>query len=195
MANKITVYHGSPKMIEKPVFGAGNPQNDYGLGFYCTESLELAKEWACSVETDGFANQYTLDLKDLSVLSRPEFNKILDAEFKKRGWLCQPQVFDNDDDAYARFDFMKDRIGVEVQFGHSSFIGIDLLKFQVASFSNLDTIDFGVYITTTAAFQKELKSKYGLKWEGSLTFEKVVRYLPYIRSAIQVPIYVIGIDV
>ena len=69
MENKITVYHGSPKIIEKPVFGVGNPQNDHGLGFYCTESLEFAKEWACSVETDGFANQYTLDLKDLSVLS------------------------------------------------------------------------------------------------------------------------------
>lgn len=133
--------------------------------------------------------------KDLSILSRPDFNKILNDEFEKRGWVSQPPVFDKDDDAYAKFDFLKDRIGVEVQFGHSSFIGIDLLKFQVASFSNLDTIDFGVYITTTAAFQKELKSKYGLKWEGSLTFEKVVRYLPYIRSAIQVPIYVIGIDV
>ena len=69
MPNKIKVYHGSPKMIERPVFGVGNPQNDYGLGFYCTESEELAKEWACSVETDGFANQYTLDLTDLSVLS------------------------------------------------------------------------------------------------------------------------------
>lgn len=133
--------------------------------------------------------------KNLAILSRPEFNKILDAEFNKRGWVTQPPVFDKDDDAYARFDFLKDRIGVEVQFGHSSFIGIDLLKFQVASFSNLDTIDFGVYITTTAAFQRELKNKYGLKWDGSLTFEKVVRYLPYIRSAIQVPIYVIGIDV
>ena len=123
------------------------------------------------------------------------FNKILNSEFEKRGWESQPPVFDREDDAYAKFDFLKDRIGVEVQFGHSSFIGIDLLKFQVASFSNLDTIDFGVYITTTAAFQKELKNKYGLKWGGSLTFEKVVRYLPYIRSAIQVPIYVIGIDV
>ena len=133
--------------------------------------------------------------KNLSVLSRPEFNKNLNSEFQKRGWEAQPPVFDKEDDAYAKFDFLKDRIGVEVQFGHSSFIGIDLLKFQVASFSNLDTIDFGVYITTTAAFQKELKSKYGLKWDGSLTFEKVVRYLPYIRSAIQVPIYVIGIDV
>ena len=133
--------------------------------------------------------------KNLSILSRPEFNKILNMEFDKCGWKTQPPVFDKEDDAYAKFDFLKDRIGVEVQFGHSSFIGIDLLKFQVASFSNLDTIDFGVYITTTAAFQKELKSKYGLKWDGSLTFEKVVRYLPYIRSAIQVPIYVIGIDI
>lgn len=69
MSNRVTVYHGSPRIIEKPVFGMGNPNNDYGLGFYCTESLELAKEWACSVETDGYANQYALDLKNLSVLS------------------------------------------------------------------------------------------------------------------------------
>lgn len=133
--------------------------------------------------------------KDLSILSRPEFNKILDAEFKQLGWTCQPQVFDSEDNAYARFDFMKDRIGVEVQFGHSSFIGIDLLKFQVASYSNLDSIDFGIYITTTRDFQKHLRDTYGLKWDGSLTFEKVTRYLPHIRSAIQVPIYVIGIDI
>lgn len=133
--------------------------------------------------------------KDLSVLSRPELNRILEREFGTRGWQCQPQVFGNDDDAYARFDFMKERIGVEVQFGHSSFMGIDLLKFQVASYSGLDSIDFGIYITTTKAFQKYLKDTYNLTWEGSLTFEKVIRYLPHIRSAIQVPIYVIGIDI
>lgn len=69
MENKITVYHGSAKVIEKPVFGLGNPNNDYGLGFYCTETIELAKEWACSGETDGYANKYALDMSDLSVLS------------------------------------------------------------------------------------------------------------------------------
>lgn len=69
MSNPLIVYHGSPKVIEKPVFGIGNPNNDYGLGFYCTETLELAKEWACSVETDGYANKYTLDMTGLSVLS------------------------------------------------------------------------------------------------------------------------------
>lgn len=69
MTNKLTLYHGSPKIIEKPVFGAGNPNNDYGLGFYCTETLDLAKEWACSSEADGFANKYSLDLNELSILS------------------------------------------------------------------------------------------------------------------------------
>lgn len=133
--------------------------------------------------------------KNLDKLTRPNFNKLLDDAFKDHGWDTQPPVFSAEDDTYARFDFLKDRVGVEVQFGHSSFIGIDLLKFQVASYSGLNTIDFGVYITTTKAFQRHLQSTYGLKWDGSLSFEKVIRYLPHIRSAIQVPIYVIGIDI
>lgn len=36
---------------------------------HCTETIDLAKEWACSVESDGYANQYTLDMSELSVLS------------------------------------------------------------------------------------------------------------------------------
>ena len=57
MAESLTIFHGSRRIIEKPVWGEGNPHNDYGLGFYCTESLELAKEWGVSDETDGFANE------------------------------------------------------------------------------------------------------------------------------------------
>ena len=53
----ICVYHGSSQIIQQPVIGKGNPNNDYGLGFYCTESVELAKEWACSAEADGFTNR------------------------------------------------------------------------------------------------------------------------------------------
>ena len=91
-------------------------------------------------------------------------------------------------------DFLKERIGVEVGFGHPSFIGIDLLKFQISSYSGLDRIDVGVYIVTTKGFQKQIKSEFGQKWGNSLNYEKVVRYLPHFKSAIQVPVYVIGID-
>ena len=64
----MTLYHGSGKIVTTPAFGVGNLLNDYGLGFYCTERLELAKEWACSENNDGFANRYELDMTNLSVL-------------------------------------------------------------------------------------------------------------------------------
>lgn len=127
-------------------------------------------------------------------LSRPRFNKILNKLFTDKGWESQPAVFNEPRDPSAKMDFLKDRIGVEVAFGHSSFMGIDLLKFQVSSYSSLDQIDVGIYIVTTKSFQKRMIKEYKQKWDGSLNFEKVVRYLPHFKSAIQVPIFVIGID-
>lgn len=62
------LYHGSPEIVEVPTYGKGSETNDYGRGFYCTESPELAKEWACPTVKDGFANKYELDLSDLKVL-------------------------------------------------------------------------------------------------------------------------------
>lgn len=72
----IDIYHGSVKLVEKPLFGAGKPHNDYGRGFYCTEHAELAKEWACSADSDGYANHYQLDMTGLTVLNlnEPEYN-------------------------------------------------------------------------------------------------------------------------
>lgn len=67
--SRITIYHGSEKIIEKPNLKAGKKHNDYGQGFYCTEDIELAKEWACKNDNDGFVNVYELDLIDLKVLN------------------------------------------------------------------------------------------------------------------------------
>lgn len=64
----ITIYHGSQQIVEKPIFGQGKKHNDFGLGFYCTESDALAKEWAVSSLKDGFSNKYTLDTEYLNVL-------------------------------------------------------------------------------------------------------------------------------
>ena len=64
-----TIYHGSVSVIEKPVFGAGNRANDYGLGFYCTENADLAMEWAVRRDHDGWANEYEIDDDGLAVLN------------------------------------------------------------------------------------------------------------------------------
>ena len=44
MDKLITVYHSSKQIVEVPAFGLGRKNNDFGLGFYCTESIDLAKE-------------------------------------------------------------------------------------------------------------------------------------------------------
>lgn len=131
---------------------------------------------------------------DVATLSRPRFNEILQNAFVEKGWEDQPAVFDEPGDPAARMDFLKERVGIEVEFSHSSFLGIDLLKFQVGSYSGLNKIDVGVYIVTTREFQKRMKKEFDQNWEGSLTYQKVIRYLPHFKSAIQVPIYVVGVD-
>lgn len=62
------LYHGSSEIVEKPTYGKGYAHNDYGRGFYCTESLNLAKEWACPETKDGFANKYEFNTKGLKIL-------------------------------------------------------------------------------------------------------------------------------
>ena len=58
----LTLYHGSPEIVEVPEYGKGSAHNDYGRGFYCTEHVELAREWACPEPgADGYANEYELD--------------------------------------------------------------------------------------------------------------------------------------
>ena len=75
MDKLITIYHGSKQVVETPVFGEGRKNNDFGLGFYCTESNDLAKEWAISSLRDGFSNRYTLDTEFLNILklNSPEY--------------------------------------------------------------------------------------------------------------------------
>lgn len=82
MGSKLLLYHGSQQVIKEPVFGYGNVHNDYGLGFYCTESEDLAGEWACTAEFGGFANQYELDTKELSML------RLTNGEYHILNWLA-----------------------------------------------------------------------------------------------------------
>jgi len=64
-----TLFHGSESPIKVPKFGFGKRNNDYGMGFYCTESEELAKEWAVARDHDGWANRYVINEKGLTILN------------------------------------------------------------------------------------------------------------------------------
>lgn len=80
--SNLTLFHGSDHIIEKPDFHLGKTNNDYGRGFYCTEELEMAKEWACKQNNDGFANKYILKLDSLKILN------LLDGSYNLLHWLA-----------------------------------------------------------------------------------------------------------
>ena len=73
---KIILYHGSPNKVVVPQFGFGEGKHDYGKGFYLTENIELAKEWAvCRPdETNGWVHKYELETNDLKILDFQEHN-------------------------------------------------------------------------------------------------------------------------
>lgn len=67
---KIILYHGTPDKIVVPKFGGGDDKHDYGRGFYLTENIELAKEWAvCRPnDTNGWVHKYELETAGLKIL-------------------------------------------------------------------------------------------------------------------------------
>ena len=74
--SKIILYHGTSDKIISPTYGLGNEKHDYGKGFYLTESIELAKEWAvCKPnDTNGWVHKFILDTEGLKVLDFQEKN-------------------------------------------------------------------------------------------------------------------------
>ena len=78
----IKLLHGTDHIIEVPDIRIGNPHNDYGQGFYCTRADEMACEWACKKNTDGFVNVYDFDDTDLEVLN------LLDGEHTVLNWIA-----------------------------------------------------------------------------------------------------------
>ncbi|WP_022760489.1 DUF3990 domain-containing protein [Butyrivibrio sp. AD3002] len=79
---EMTIYHGSVQVVNKPVFGYGRDDNDYGRGFYCTEDPELAREWAAITDKGGFLNTYRLNTEGLKIL------RLLSPDFHILNWLA-----------------------------------------------------------------------------------------------------------
>jgi len=116
------IYHGSSVEIPKPQLGKGRPNNDYGRGFYCTEDIEMAREWACrGKEPPGWVNAYELSEGDLSVLD------LMSPEYTILNWmavLLTNRTFDLDTDIaievkdYLVANFMPPVIESDVVIGY-----------------------------------------------------------------------------
>ena len=166
--SKLVIYHGSKDIIEKPYYHGGKAENDYGFGFYCTESLELAKEWSCSNnENNGFANKYSIDLSGL---------KILDLTDKRYSILIGFRA----DDSYFSFarDFVNNTIPVRKlsqamelgQLGKQVVI-VSELAFSKLHFEGFETADRLEYFTKRKARDEKAREDYlkGTRKSATLT--------------------------
>ena len=121
MKQDLTIYHGSQQIVEIPKFGIGKKYNDYGSGFYCTENIELAKEWACPVKNDGYSNKYIIHLDGMNIM------QLTKGEFNILNWLAillANRKFDitspvgNSAREFLLNRFMPDTTGVDVMIGY-----------------------------------------------------------------------------
>ena len=121
MSQELILYHGSQQIVKVPQFGIRKKYNDYGSGFYCTENIKLAKEWACPVKNDGYLNKYCLALEGMNVmyLTKGKFNIL--------NWLAillMHRKFDitssvgNSAREYIISHFMPDITQVDVMIGY-----------------------------------------------------------------------------
>ena len=173
--NTKILYHGSKEVIKKPTLRGGKESNDYGYGFYCTENIELANEWACPDNNDGYANKYELDMTALNVL---DLTKL---EYNILNWMALLLQFRNPkgmtpNDEMAREYILKnfsiDLTKVDVIIGYRA----DDSYFSFAR-------DFLKNTITVAQLSRAMElGKLGI--QVVLHLEKAFEQLKYIESTI-----------
>ena len=179
------IYHGSTAVIEKPIFGFGNPHNDYGRGFYCTESESHSKEWACQKNADGFANKYELDIQGLRILN------LSDSSFNILHWLAilmQNRIFTPKSPlGKQNLDFLKEKFKLEYEsfdvilgyrandsyFSFASDFLENIIPLEnLASSMKLGSLGLQVVLKTEKAFEQ-------LKFIDAVRADRNVYYLKY----------------
>lgn len=173
--DKIILYHGSQSEQIIPQFGLGNEKHDYGKGFYLTESLDLAKEWAVyrPEESNGWVHKYELETEGLKIL-----------DFKERdvlAWLAE--LMKHRDAADSKRYRMLSQKFIE-KYGINTD-GYDVIKgwranasyFYIAKAFVRDEVDVDILL--------ELLSLGGLGVQYCIKTEKAYKSLTEISSDLQ----------
>ena len=67
---KLIIYHGSDEIINNPAHSGGRKFSDFGLGFYVTTNIEMAKSWASRRKgKPAYVNKYMLNTEGLTSLT------------------------------------------------------------------------------------------------------------------------------
>ena len=179
----MVIYHGSKRIIEKPIVKGSNPTNDYGPSFYLTLNLDSAKSWACRNNTIGVVNKYLVDsheyqkLKILDLTNKDKYSvlhwlailmhfRVLNSSFKKNNeltlkWLEQYYI------NVAEYDVV---IGYRADDAYFRF-PIQFISNDLA-FEDLESIYLSGNLGVQYAFMSERAIKL-LKYEKAIECDTV----------------------
>lgn len=161
------IYHGSDHIIAQPRFGVGKPYSDYGVGFYCTEDPDMAKEWGVGLDRNGYANRYRISCDGLRIL---ELNGPGHTMLHWLTILLENRVFDTpsplaaEAKAYLMENFHLDTSGADIITGYraddsyfsfaSDFISGAISYRQLCSAMRLGKLGQQFVLKSPAAFQR-----------------------------------------
>ena len=157
---------------------------------YRSGELHLNSRPAIAKEIDNILLEPKVDI---ATLSRDEYVDLLWAEFLAKGWKNPSPTLARRGKDFPLMDFYKEKVGVQLGF-QSTSLEIDLLNLQAASSTSPAYIDFGVYISGTGEFQKQLRNETMKPWAGP-TFHAAVRKLSALGRMVEIPICLIGLEV
>ena len=139
---KIALFHGSLDAVGWPQLSKCRAANDFGKCFYCTEEMDLAKEWSCQYGKTGVVSGYILKMDGLNIvnlnseqyhtlnwigtlLEHRQPNNLDDDSKEARDYLIQNFAVDlsradvivgyRADDSYFQYatDFLRNRISLD----------------------------------------------------------------------------------
>jgi hypothetical protein len=170
-------YRFAAEVLNSPAFKNERKDIEDIFTKFAVPQLTQAKERTRKNKKTGTSKSWTF------TTSQKQMNVLLNAEFKAKGWDCQPYVTE-DKVTGIKADYKKARVQVEVQFGNMARWYTDVFKFQVSY--SLGLIDVGVLVVPMQAFAATID-------ENIAYYERVVRELPYAKMSITLPIWVVGI--
>lgn len=186
---KIILYHGTTNKIVAPTFGKGEEKHDYGKGFYLTENIDLAKEWAvCKPNSlNGYVHKYELNIECLKILDfqekgvlpwLAELMKHRDAADSKRYRVLAKKFIDkygiNTEDYdvikgwradasyfYIAKEFVKDNIDLDILEELLSLggLGIQYCIKSELAYSKLQEVNNGISIVSYEEFNEKYNKR------------------------------------
>lgn len=130
--------------------------------------------------------------------SQAFYNSEIERAFSDLAWEKEGKAIPELD---LKYDFRKNGLRVEVEFGNARAYYQDYIKFMLSFFSK--QIQLGMLITPTIGFAnilceigKQKALKKGRKtYSGMMHFEKAYKEFLYLQPIFDMPIVILGIDI